>query len=152
MSAFDPEAFMRQETTEQNETRFEPVPEGEFVAMVDDLVIRNPKDSVIADISWEIKDEELRARLGMDDSRKILVRQSIFLDVEESGALSFGPNKNVQLGKLRSALGQNESGQPWSFEMLKGAGPAKIKVIQDPDKNDPETIWNRVTRVTKLVQ
>jgi hypothetical protein len=48
------------------------------------------------------------------------VSQSLMLDMTESGALAVGTNKNVNLGRLREALGQNVSGRPWSPNMLQG--------------------------------
>ena len=56
----------------------------------------------------------------------------------------FGSNKNVKLGRLREALGQNKNGQAWSFGMLKGAGPIKVSI--EPDKKNPED-YSRVVKV-----
>ena len=53
-------------------------------------------------------------------------RQTIWLDVNEQGGLVFGKNKNVSLGKLRDALGQN-TGAPWSPTHLIGQ-PATVLI------------------------
>jgi hypothetical protein len=126
------------------ETTYTPVPEGEYLGAIDDIKIRKAKDSVICDVTWLIMDDELKSKMNMD---RITVRQSVFLDVEANGALQLGPNKNVDLGRLRQALGQNGSG-PWSFSMLKGAGPVKLQIYIDPDKTDPEKKYNKVKRIT----
>jgi hypothetical protein len=140
---FDPDVFMSAEVSAPMETTYTPVAEGEYLAAIDDIKVRKAKDSVICDVTWLIMDDALKASMGMD---RITVRQSVFLDVEASGALQLGPNKNVQLGKLRAALGQNGSG-PWSFAQLKGAGPVKITVGVRPDRDDPEKKYNDVKKI-----
>lgn len=142
-SSFDPDLFMSAEVSAPMETTYTPVPEGEYLGAIDDVKIRKAKDSVICDVNWTIMDDALKASMNMD---QITVRQSVFLDVEPSGALQLGPNKNVQLGRLRAALGQNGSG-PWSFSQLKGAGPVKLTVGIRPDKDDPEKKYNDVKRI-----
>ena len=77
---------------------------------------------------------------------RVSVRQSIFIDMESDGRIALGENRNVKLGKLREALGQNNAGA-WAPRMLVGAGPVTIKTINKPDKNDPETIYSNVQRV-----
>jgi hypothetical protein len=126
------------------ETTYTPVPEGEYLGAIDDIKIRKAKDSVICDVTWLIMDDQLKSSMNMD---RITVRQSVFLDVEANGALQLGPNKNVALGRLRQALGQNGSG-PWSFAQLKGAGPVKLTVGVRPDKDDPDKKYNDVKRIT----
>ena len=81
---------------------------------------------------------------------RISVKQSLFLDIDGSGALAFGANKNVKLGKLREALGQNNPGQSWNIQMLAGAGPLRIKVGSRPDKNDSTIIYNDVKATAAL--
>lgn len=124
MSTFDVNAFQNSQYTDSSSTEYVPVPEGEFTAVVEKYAIRDPKGNVILDITWKIDDADVAAETGIDNPQ---VRQSIFLDVDEtSGTLMFGKGKNVQLGRLREALHQNTSGQPWSFGMLLGQ-VAKIR-------------------------
>ena len=77
------------------------------------------------------------------------VRQTIWLDLTESGSLDFGKGRNVGLGRLRDALGQNETGKPWQPGMMVG-GVAKIKVTHSIDKRDNETIQANVACTVKL--
>lgn len=145
MSQFNPDSFLATETEEAGETKYTPIPEDDYQAMVDDVTAREAKDSQILDVTYEILSDELRKSMDME---KITVRQSFFLDITD-GVMSTGANKNIKLNKLRDALGQNVSGKPWSPMMMKGAGPVLIKIIQNPDKEDPEIIYSNVSRVTK---
>ena len=139
MSVFNPEEFLNQTVTASFSTKFDPVPEGEWPAVIDDgqnaIKIRTlPQGQVVADVLWNIVDEQLKANLGKE---KLVVRQSVFLDLNAEGKLDFGKEKNVQLGRIREALGQNFADRPWNIGMLKGAGPAKLKVtVRDGEYND----------------
>jgi hypothetical protein len=76
------------------------------------------------DVEWTINDEELKKSLG----RTPKVRQSIMLDLTADGnGIDFGKGRNIGLGRLRTALGQNQNGQPWNFSML-GNQVARVKV------------------------
>lgn len=149
MSAFDPDAFLNEQVDGAMSTSQAPIPEGEYLAVVSSgdkaVVPRQAKNSVILDVLWEIQDAQLAEQLGRD---RITVRQSIFLDVTEHGTVDRSKGKNVALGKLRAALGQNDPSRPWSFGMLKGAGPAKIRVTQRQNQDDPDVIYNDVKGVT----
>ena len=114
---FDPDTFMSMQTEEASETTFRPIPEGEYNAVITKIEGRTPKGNSILDIFWAIDDESVRAETGMDNPS---VRQSIFLDITKEGGLERGANKNIQLGRVRSALGQNNPGQPWSPGMMEG--------------------------------
>lgn len=122
MSTFDVNALQNATFTESNSTQMSPVPEGEYIAAIrdaDDCKLRSTeKGFLILDVSWTIDDESVAAVTGMKTNK---VRQSIFLDATEAGGLDFGKGKNVQLGRLREALGQNTAGQPWSFGNLIGS-------------------------------
>ncbi len=147
-STFDAELFLNQSVEGESETRYTPIPEGDYIAMIDEkLAMREINDSPVLDVTYVIDDEELRAKLDME---RLTVRQSIFLDIDETGNIALGTNKNVKLGRLREALGQNTSGQTWNPGMLAGAGPLKIKVIQRPDTNDPTIIYNDVRGTTSM--
>lgn len=117
MSQFDPDLFLSATTTEANSTQAIPVPEGEFNAVVEDVSVRQAKDSVILDIKWSVDDEGVRQATGLPTPT---VRQSVFLDVTPSGGLDASKGKNVQLGRIREAMKQNTPGQPWAPAMLKG--------------------------------
>lgn len=150
MSAFDPDSFLNEQVEGSFSTTPEAVPEGEYLAVIGSgeksvTVRETQKGSKILDVTWEIQDGVLAETLGR---QTITVRQSIFLDTTAQGTLDRAKGKNVQLGRLRAALNQNDPARPWSFGMLKGAGPAKIRVTQRPNPDDPSIIYNDVKGVT----
>lgn len=151
-SSFNPDVFLQQTTSEEMETHFRPCPPGDWRAIIDDVSARRGVSEkgnawTMLNVTWEVLDGEPKQATGLE---RVLVRQSLFLDLNEDGSLASGVNKNVRLGKLRDAVGQNTGG-PWSPAMLKGAGPALIHVVHDANPNDPEDIRAEVTRVVKAV-
>lgn len=143
---FDTDALLEATVTEANETSFTPIPEGEYTGIIEDVKVRNPKEGVtFLDIVWNLDEPELAQRMNRD---KVTVRQSVFLDVAD-GKIASGPNQNVDLGRVREAVGQNQPGKPWSPAMLRGAGPAKVMVSQRPDKDDPSKVYSDVKKVAR---
>lgn len=147
-SAFDPDTFLNQEVTGSSEVKYTPVPIGEYQAYVDDLEMSSYNDQPILQVTYAILNEELKASLGLE---KPTVRDSIFLDMDPSGALAFGINKNVKLGRLREAVNQNDPKKKWNFNMLRGMGPVNIMVDHRwSDKNGiKEGPFANITRVTR---
>lgn len=115
--SFDPDTFLNETVTEDLSTDYVPVPEGEFPAVIKEVKARVAKTSTILDVTWSIDDQSARDATGMEDPT---VRQSIFLDISDSGNLDLGRGKNVQLGRLREALDQNRPGMAWTPNMLTG--------------------------------
>ena len=152
-SAFDANTFLGTSYSEAADTHFTAVPEGDYVAIIGpderDLSVRSGRSDkgpwARLDIQWYIDDEDLQRQLSMD---RIRVRQSVWLDIDgDPPHLVWGTNRNIKLGKIREAVGQNTGGD-WNLEMLRGSGPALIHVVQNPSEDDPEVIYNDVTRVT----
>lgn len=144
-SMFNADTFLNQTTETAFETRRQPVPEAEYIAVVDDVKFRQAKESIILDVFWAIDNSALAEKIGL---KKVTVRQSIFCDIDSFGKFEVGPNKNIQLGRLREALGQNTG--PWSPSMLKGQGPVKLMVSNRVDDKDPTLIYDDVKAVTRL--
>ena len=147
---FSPEQFLDMQTTEANDTKLVPVPVGEYVAVIDEVKARSWKKKddpsiggLALDIVWSIDDEGVKTLLGRD---KVTVKQGIMLDLTETGGLDMGKGKNVNLGKLREAVGLNVPGQPFAASMLDGR-LAKIRVEH---RVDGDTIYSDVKAVTKL--
>jgi hypothetical protein len=125
MSTFNPDTFMNTEITDASATSFPTVPESEYIAFVKEIKPRSTDSGkAILDLTWSIDDAAVEAATGMKNPT---VRQSIFLDITESGGLDNGKGKNVALGRVREALNQNQAGKPWAPGMLIG-GVAKITV------------------------
>jgi hypothetical protein len=147
MSTFDPDSFMNSTTSDANSTAYTPVPEGDHPGHIGEVkpgVTQNGK--AYLGVKWVVNSEAARQATGMAEPS---VRQTIWLDITESGALDNGKGRNVQLGKLRDALGQNTPGKPWMPGMLVG-GAAMIKVKHSIDKRDNVTVQADVAAVTKL--
>lgn len=146
MSNFNPDDFMNVETTVTNETEYTPIPEGDYQGVISDLKSDvSPNGSPMLNITWLVDDESVRKFTGMAEPT---VRQTIWLDVNDNGSLASGANKNVGLGRLRAALGQND-GKPWSPSMLRG-GVALIKIGHTPSKKEPGVLYSNVVQVAKL--
>jgi hypothetical protein len=148
--SLNPEEFLDQETTEKGSITLEPVPAGEFPAVVQKVALRDFKikrgersgqTGYSLDVTWLVQDDGVAAELG----RPPQVRQGLFLDVGKDGAtLDFGKGKNVSLNRLREAVGQNVAGKPWKATMLVGA-VAVILVEHRMVGDDTFADVNRVT-------
>ncbi len=116
-----------------NATSMDPVPEGEYEALVEDYSIGSVTtkrgETPIMDVTWIIPDEGLQKKLNRET---VTARQSIRIDLNGDGSIGTGPNQNVGLGRLRTALGLN--GRIFYFSQLRGAGPARVLVIHCVDK------------------
>lgn len=147
---FNAELFLHQELDQANETAYTPVPAGDYQAIISDIALNardiNGREVLILDVKWDIIDDELRALQNM---QTVIVRQGIFIDIE-GGAIAFGTNKNVALGRLRDALGQNDNGKPWSMADLRGAGPAYIRVAHRENPNNPDNPYTDVKMVSAV--
>ena len=134
------ETFLNATTTEATSTEYAAIPENEYNAVVHKIDLRTPKDSVILEIHWALDAP------GVEDAEGKVARMSIFLDTTADGQLAVGKGKNVKLGRVRTALGQNEAGTPWAPSMMMGA-VARIKVTNSAGKDGQ--IYSNVTEVTK---
>jgi hypothetical protein len=72
----------------------------------------------------------------------------INLDFDDTGKLVNGPNRNVALGQLREALGQNKPG--WTPQQLLGAGPFIGRVKHTSSKTNPEQKFAEVVKAGKI--
>jgi len=134
--SFDLEAFASQQV-EPLATQFETIPEGEFPFIIDG----DPKNLDVKEMKGESKrtgnpyhffqlelicvcqDDAVKQKLGRE---KVTCRLRINLDLDASGRIESGSGKNIGLGQLRDALGQNSPG--WTPRQLLGAGPFIGKV------------------------
>jgi hypothetical protein len=147
MGTFDPNTFLSQEVKGANETKYTPIPKGEYHGCyIDEISMAEYDNKPILVVTTAIPDENLKKTLGME---KPIISDRIFLDYE-NGALLFGQNKNIKLGRLREAIGQNKPNVKWSFNLLRGAGPFSIMVDHQPGKGDNDgEVFARVTRYAK---
>jgi hypothetical protein len=140
MPAFDPELFMQQNVDQPLETEYKLCPVGEYEAMIGDFTsdafetfefeykkgARAGQQGSMTKFNcpFIISDAKVQKELGRDSTT---VTQQIILDIGTDGGLDFGPNKNVALGRIRNAVGQNAAG-PWQIAKLRGCGPVMVKI------------------------
>ena len=136
----DVDQFLNAPVKGAMDTKFTPVPEDDYVAMIPQGGIGALREvevdgdkKLVVDLNWQITDEEKLPKVkqitGMKSPR---VKQSVFLDVivdskGEVKGLDGGKGKNIDLGRLREALKQNDPSKDWTFRHLEGA-IARIKV------------------------
>lgn len=150
-SPFDAAAFLESTTNEAGATSVTPIPAGTYNAMIEDIKPRTFVNSktqetgYLLDVSYKILDDDGSLREAI--SREPKLTHGYFMDIVD-GKFDFAKGKNVQIHRVRDAVGQNVPGQPWMPGNLKGQA-LQIVVIEDPDKNT-DAIFNRVKSVARL--
>jgi hypothetical protein len=161
---FDPDTFLQQSVDGPLATDFTLVPIGEYMASIDDF----DRDA-IETIEFEYKkgaragqpgkmykfncpivinDDKVKAELGRE---KVVVTKQIILDIDEdTGKLATGVNRNVDLGRIRDAVGQNDSAP---IASLRGAGPfiARVTHVDFTRKDGSKGKRAEVDRVARIV-
>lgn len=147
-SNFDPNVFLNQELSGASEVKYTPIPEGDYKGYIDDIGLDSYEDTPILVITYALLDDDnkLKTLLGLD---KPTVQDRLFIDVNADGSIAFGPNKNVKLGRVREAVGQNDPKKKWQFNMLRGQGPVLLKITHTYNKTTGEGPYSRVDRIVK---
>lgn len=139
----NPEEFMQQTSEAALDTTLIPCPPGEWNAQIDKVEPKTfeyksgervGEQGMRLSIAWAILDDEPKRVCDRD---KVSVIDSILLDLTPEGNLDFSKGKNIGLGRLREALGQNVSGRPWSPAMLAGQ-IAKVEVKAEVYNDQPQ--------------
>lgn len=128
---FDPEQFLNTQTSDAMATSFVPIPVGEYTGIIQKVEansFQGKKDTsktyFAINITWDIDDEGVRKLL---ERQSVTAYQNIFVDLTSAGGLDTGKGKNIQLGRLREAVGLNRPGVPFSFNDLVGK-VAKVRI------------------------
>lgn len=143
---FNADAFLNQTVEAVLDTQRIPFPAGDH----DELQIKDLKvnSGVItkgenAGKTWaqlEVKlvsgDANVRDEMKVEDGQDAAVYYRAFLDLDDAGNLDIRSGKNVQLGKLRQAAGQN-SEEAWSLINLRGAVVGARVKHKLTEANDP---------------
>lgn len=135
MNDFSPEAFLGVNQSGANSTDYALPPEGEFLAVAGDKIAARQitKDgnvSTIVDIPWLTEDPKVVEATGRQITT---IRQSVFIDLlPDDKGLDMSKGSNVQLGRLREAINQNDASKVWNFNMITG-NQAIIKVAHSSD-------------------
>lgn len=161
---FNAEDFMTQTIDQPLETERTLVPPGEYKMVIDDFTQeafetfefeykRGPNAGQPGQMTkfgcpCIVVDDKVKADLGME---KVTVFKNITLDFDDTGAIAFGKNRNIDLGQLRHAVGQNNPG-PWSIAQLRGAGPFMGRVEHREGKRKDGSAFKiaEVTRVAPI--
>lgn len=152
---FDAAKFLETTVTGPTSTAVLVCPEGEFKALVDDgdkaiSAVTFPgkegkRDSHQMSVLFSIMDDNAKAAVKRD---KCLVPLRAWLDVDDSGNLDWSEGRNVGIGRLRAALGQNDGA--WNPLMMKGKGPVMVMVKHRANPEDPTIKYAEVTRVSAI--
>lgn len=152
--AFNADEFMNM-AAEANDTVYPVGPAGKVLGVIEKIETptgrqnKNGEPMYPMDISWSVQDDGFKAAMGRTPDQPAIVRQTIFLDLVMGPTgkmiLDTSKGKNVPLGKLREALGQNVPG--WSPGRLIGAGPALLDVTIETGNDGVQR--NRVKSVAK---
>lgn len=159
---FNAQDFLNKTVDAPMATSIKPCPEGEWTAMIStkvpvvewfdeaewkDKKTGQTKTQPTVKIPVEIVDERARELLPRET---IIVPYDAFLDLLPNGHLDTGEDKNVRIGALREALGQNQD-SGWTFERLFGAGPFKAKVYHETsEKRQDGSKFAKIGRVTRI--
>ena len=164
----DPSQFLNMSVEGSNETSFVPVPAGEYLMQIDPengidirtFVNKNGENGAIMNVRWNIVDEKKLPKVQeLTGMKQPSARQSVFLDAifkdgqdgrPEVIGIQNGPGKNINLGRLRETLGQNDPNKKWNPRMLLGK-TAKCKVEHKPDTRPghEKDVFAEVTEITK---
>jgi hypothetical protein len=114
---------------DKSRTSLEPIPTGEYTAMISKVDLRavSTKNGpgVVIDITYMLQAPDVAAKLSR---ASLTVRQGIFVDLTPAGGFDMSKGKNVELNRIRAAVGQDEAGKVWNPKMLEGAGPLMVNV------------------------
>ena len=142
MSVFDSSKLLNTTFEDAFSTASIPVPEGEFIGFVHKIEVRPVNDKSVIELTWKLDSQEVAEVTGREDNT---VRQTCWLDLTPTGALDGSVGKNVQLGRVREALGQNAAGKPWRIGDMQGG----VALVRVKHKADAEGNVNaNVVRVT----
>jgi hypothetical protein len=143
---FNPDDFMNTQTNDTLDTSYAPIPEGEYTAVIDkvEAATVGTENRPVLNVYWVIDDQGVKEFTGLDTPS---ARQTIWLDIGANGQLEAGKNKNIALGRVRSALGQN-TGAPWAPTMMQG----KVATVRITHTTNPNTgaIYANVKDVAEL--
>lgn len=148
---FDADAFLHSAQSDAVETKFTPVPVGDYPGAikpgsikVEPVTFRDGNIGCRFSCQWALDGEVA----GM---KSPTVRQQFLLDIDgfRDGrpVLRTGANQNIRLGKLIALSGQPTTG--WTFAGIEGAR-GMVKVEHRPDRDDPEIVYAEVKAVTAL--
>jgi hypothetical protein len=146
-TVFNAEMLLNAAASKSFMTFIPPLPEQEFIFTVTKVEFKNPKDGVIVcELQVETADPVAIEATGMNPAK---AKYSAFVDLTDQGMLDESDGKNIQLGRIREALGQNVPDVPWTPSMMLG-GQFRGKISHKPDGKNPEIIRGEITAVAPV--
>lgn len=169
--SFSGQDFLDANFSESNATKRTLVPEGWYLATILDEVDGDADYKRISaksgsgpmkkdpDRTWYWMMMKVPFRMSAPDNPAVderIVSASIFMDVLQEdndrvlagvaqvGAPDFGTDKNINLGQLREAIGQNAAGVSWNPHMM-GGQQLLVYVSHQPNKSKPGEEFATVT-------
>ena len=147
---FDVSELSEANVSSANSTNIIPCPEGEFPAIIKKFDIRawskDDRSGVMLDVHLDIDDANAREVTQRDE---VIVRHSCSLDVIKGPngkpMIDERPGTNIDLGRLRTAVGMNIQGQDFNLNMLIGQ-PVKVLVTHRQNPDNPEEVYAEVKR------
>ena len=147
---FDVSELSEANVSSANSTSIIPCPEGEFPAIIKKFDIRawskEDRSGVMLDVHLDIDDANAREVTQRDE---VIVRHSCSLDVIKGPngkpMIDERPGTNIDLGRLRTAVGMNTQGQDFNLNMLIGQ-PVKVLVTHRQNPDNPEEVYAEVKR------
>lgn len=147
---FDVSELSEATITSANSTNIIPCPEGEFPAIIKKFDIRawskDDRSGVMLDVHLDIDDAGAREVTQRDE---VIVRHSCSLDVIKGPngkpMIDERPSTNIDLGRLRTAVGMNKEGENFNLNMLIGQ-PVKVLVTHRQNPDNPEEVYAEVKR------
>ncbi|MBW2081573.1 MAG: hypothetical protein JRI39_00465 [Deltaproteobacteria bacterium] len=138
---FDPATFLNTAVDGQLSTEYVVIPEGEYIGRIREIQSNNFRlietkngPQWVLDLTWEFDDPEV-AKIT---HRKVsTARQTIWLELTPEGKLDTSEGTNVQLGRVREAVGQKET-KDWTISMLSGA-MARCQVVHRQSSDGTRT-------------
>jgi hypothetical protein len=143
---FDAEAFQNSVISDANSTATIPWPQAEYVGTIKKAEIRSGTISKgdRAGQPWAGLSVQVEVdRSFLPDGASSVASGMIMLDLTDAGGLDSRAGRNVNLGRLREAVGLNVPGQPFSFPMLEGR-TVKITTGVRVDKNDTDLQYTEI--------
>ena len=153
--AFNKEAFLNQTVEKVMDTSRPPFPEDIHedlqitkVDITDGIISkgdRKGKPWAQLNLTLGTNDPDIKAEMKItDEDRMATVRYDVFLDLDDDGNLDVGEGRNIGLGKLRQAVGQNNEDE-WTIMDLH---LATVPYTQVKHRfNDDGDAFANVTRV-----
>jgi hypothetical protein len=152
-SQFNPDIFLQGTYTDAGSTKTTPHPIGEYIGIITEAVARQvqgKKDPgqyyVFLDYTVEVPvPVEAQEELGRETSK---LRYSGSLDLTPQNGIDWGKGKNVWLGRLREAIGQNIPGQEWHPRMPVGR-PIKV-IVGHRTGDNPDDLYSDIKSIAPV--